>query len=73
MCFASFVAVFTVLAFLAITMRLIMVIFPEKEKKIILMQAEKHQDCQGHKVDKYKQELACQVCHSIALFFEFIV
>lgn len=31
MCFASFAAVFTVLAFLAITMRLIMVMFPEKE------------------------------------------
>jgi hypothetical protein len=31
MCFASFAAVFTVLAFLAITMRLIMIIFPVKE------------------------------------------
>ena len=31
MCFASFAAVFTVLAFLAVTMRLIMIIFPEKE------------------------------------------
>jgi hypothetical protein len=30
MCIASFTAVFCVLAFLAITMRLIMVIFPEK-------------------------------------------
>lgn len=31
MCFASFAAVFTVLAFLAVTMRVIMIIFPEKE------------------------------------------
>ena len=31
MCISSFAAVFTVLAFLAVTMRLIMVVFPEKQ------------------------------------------
>ena len=31
MCIASFAAVFTVLAFLAITMRLIMIVFPVKK------------------------------------------
>lgn len=31
MCISSFLAVFTVLAFLAVTMRLIMVVFPEKQ------------------------------------------
>jgi len=31
MCISSFVAVFTVLAFLAVTMRLIMVVFPDKQ------------------------------------------
>lgn len=31
MCIASFAAVFTVLVFLAVTMRLIMVVFPEKQ------------------------------------------
>ena len=33
MCISSFAAVFTVLAFLAVTMRLITVIFPEKAVK----------------------------------------
>ena len=32
MCISSFIAVFTVLAFLAATMRLIIVLFPEKLK-----------------------------------------
>jgi len=31
MCISSFAAVFTVLAFLAVTMRLIMILFPEKK------------------------------------------
>ena len=31
MCISSFAAVFTVLVFLAVTMRLIMIIFPEKK------------------------------------------
>ena len=31
MCISSFAAVFTVLVFLAVTMRLIMIVFPEKK------------------------------------------
>lgn len=34
MCISSFVAVFTVLAFLALTMRLIMSVFPQKKAAV---------------------------------------